>query len=108
MIEHIDFKRPDLKKRVEDIRLVKAAICYLDTVYTGWRHSHILWHMREIGLPRVRQEEQGFIDQFGAFYRRESCSFIALENGQVSRYIDPLTSEDLWDNDGNPLTFPKS
>jgi hypothetical protein len=103
----IDYKRPNNSLDVKDIKFVKAAILYMDKVYVGWRHSDILWYMRDLGLPRVRQEEQGFIDQFGAFYRRKSCSFIALENGQVDRFIDTLTSEDLWDNEGNPLTSKK-
>jgi hypothetical protein len=102
-IEVIEYKRPQINKPIENIRFIKAAIIRRDKVYTGWRHSEIMRHMRECGEPYVSQEDQGFIDQEGFFYRRKSCSFIAYENKQVNTYKDPLTSEDLWDVNGNPV-----
>jgi hypothetical protein len=103
----IKYKEDDRQKEYEDIRLVKAAIWYGDNVYTGWRHSNILWYMRDLGLPRVRENEyQGFVDQDGMFHHRKRCSVIAFRNKQVKEYKRVLTSEDLWDNSGQPLNQP--
>jgi hypothetical protein len=90
----------------EDIKIVKAAIRQDDKVYTGWRHAEIMYHMKEIGCKPVRQEDdKGFIDQMGHFYRRSAAGVIVRLNKQVTEFINQtvLTSEDLWDNEGNPL-----
>jgi hypothetical protein len=104
MCEIIPLKRPDiLGTKPEAIKLVKAAICQGDKVYTGWRHFQILNFMKSIGCESPGSHNQGFVDQDGCFYRRSSCSYIASVNGQTKKYIDPLTSEDLWKVDGSPL-----
>lgn len=92
------------EKPVHDIRLVKAAIRVDDKVYTGWRHAHIIQELAKSGSIQgpITQDQQGFIDQDGIFYRRVACSGIAFMNGQTKTFIRTLTSEDLWYDDGTP------
>lgn len=102
MTECVPYKNPyDHKKPMEQILLMKAAIRCGDVVYTDWRHHLILWHMKENNLPRTTLDDQGFIDQDGCFYRRACCCVIAFTNGQTKEYKRTLTSEDLWDEEGN-------
>lgn len=104
MIEKIPYMSMPNNKKVRDIKLVKAAIVCGADVYTGWRHAHIIQYLASHDLihSKVTQDQQGFIDQDGVFYRREGCSGIAFMNGQTKTFINTLTSEDLWDVNGNP------
>lgn len=105
MIEKIALKYNDhyVLER-ERIKIVKAAIRQGEFVYTGWRHAVIMCHMREIGCSPVSQDDQGFVDQLGHFYRRSPAGYIVRLNKQVSEFINAsvLTSEDLWDENGHP------
>ena len=104
-IECIPYKTDGYKLDKDEIKLVKAAIVDTDNkVYTGWRHSDILHHMKSIGCERRNTtDDQGFIDQHGNYYRRIVCSSITFANGQLKEFKQNVFSEDLWDNDGNPL-----
>ena len=102
----IDYIAPTKDKRMNDIRtlLVKAAIRIDDKVYTGWRHAEIWRFMREAGITGTfKIKEEGFIDQDNMFYRRASCAVLASINKQISEPVHVLTSELLWDEDGNPV-----
>ena len=94
----------DCDKR--DIKLVKAAVVDTDDkVYIGWRHWEILHHMKSIGCERrSTTDDQGFVDQYGNYYRRKVCSSITFANGQLKEFKDPVLSEYLWDDEGNPIS----
>lgn len=85
-----------------DAKLVKAAVRAGDKVYTGWRHGLIMQHMCLLGCQRVDHDDQGFIDDQGWFYDRLSAAALLHARGVLVRST-PLMSEDLWDNEGNPL-----
>jgi hypothetical protein len=89
----------------DEIRLVKAAVLDSDgKVYTGWRHWEILHHMKAIGCARRNTtDDQGFVDQHGNYFRRKVCSSITFANGQLKEFKDPVLSEYLWDEEGNPI-----
>lgn len=102
MIESIPYKSIYDAKSIENNKLVKAAIRCGEVVYTGWRHAQIIAYLRENNLcDYVSQESQGFIDQLGNFYRRSPASCLAFKNKQCKEFIETLTSEDLWDINGN-------
>lgn len=84
----------------KDIRIVSAGIRQGEFVYTGWRHAVIIIEMREAGLGYVGQDDQGFVDQGGFFYRRSAAGVIVRLNEQADFVGSVLTSEDLWDVDG--------
>ena len=90
----------------DEIKLVKAAV--LDTdgkVYTGWRHWEILHHMKSIGCARRgTTDDQGFVDQHGNYYRRVVCGSITFANGQLKEFKNPVLSEYLWGENGEPLS----
>lgn len=110
-METIEYKHagdipPDKMRSREDLRLVKAAIRCGDKVYTGWRHAAIMIDMRDAGIASyVSQDDQGFVDQDGYFYRRQCCGYIAFRNGQTKELKPNLLSEHLWDVDGTPGDF---
>jgi hypothetical protein len=85
----------------ESIKISKAAVRQGEFVYTGWRHAEIMIEMREAGLNPVSQDDQGFVDQEGFFYRRIAADTIVRMNDQAKISGSILTSEDLWDRDGN-------
>ena len=86
----------------EDIRIVAAAVRKGEFVYTGWRHAEIILEMKDVGDGYVCQDDQGFVDQCGFFYRRSAAGVIVRLNKQADFTGSVLTSEDLWDNEGNP------
>jgi len=103
MIEKIPLKITTEPRR--RVRIAKAAIRHGEDVYTGWRHSDILSHMRYIGLERLSCSgaEQGFVDEDGFFYERYMSAKIAGRCGQITSIKHgTLMSEELWDNDGKP------
>jgi len=100
--------------RGEGPRLVQAAILYEDgTIITGCRHHNCFATAREQddseeNRIRTNRAEQGFVDEDGRFYGRPAALSWAIYIGQIpsercliSRSV--LTSEDLWDNDFNPV-----
>jgi hypothetical protein len=93
-----------MNKSCDGVKLVKAAIWVDSLVYTGWRHADIMWYLKEHNLVKhVSQDMQGFVDQYGNYYRRKAAGMVAFRNNQITEYVDPLTSEHLWDIDGNPI-----
>lgn len=101
-IERIPLKC-DHFREYNEIVFVKAAVISEDQyVFIGWRHANILQYMKSIGCkPDKSEHAQGFIDELGNYYRRVICKNIALRNGQLKKQVYVLTSEDLWDKDGN-------
>lgn len=91
-----------------DSRIVRAAIYVpsLRTVYTGWRHDAIMRELRERQITMRaggHPDDQGFTDQYGMFLSRDDAKRVAKKSGQIKQPIigSVLTSEDLWDKDGN-------
>jgi hypothetical protein len=103
-VTRIDFKHPkDLDP--SHIKLIKAAVRVNEDVYCGWRHFHIMWYIKALGIPGpISMDQQGFVDQHGNFFRRACCATLALMSGQLKTIQSDreLLSEDLWDNEGNP------
>ncbi|MBQ2396244.1 MAG: hypothetical protein II304_04265 [Bacteroidales bacterium] len=65
----------------------------------GWRHSEILYDMRDDGIIYDRSDyEFGFItdEKPMHFVDRQEAAKIAYEAGQISELKDNLYSEDLW------------
>jgi hypothetical protein len=92
----------------EEHKIVKAAIKFGDKVYVGWRHIHILDHLRHEGHDRLSfgsQEDQGFINNLGWFFDRYMSAKIASGARQCTWSqirAKTLLSEDLWDEEGTP------
>lgn len=107
MIECIQFKDPNHPDMDQyKIKFVKAAIRIGDNVYLAWRHHLIINELGPTGKYKPNDfNDQGFIDQDGYYYgSRKFCGYWAWRNGQIKKQVRELTSEDLWDNNGNPLT----
>ena len=71
-----------------EARIVCAANRFKDgLILVGARHWDMLMHrqMDAIGRDDREQPEQGFVDQFGAFYSRTEAWKIAEANGQIIR-----------------------
>lgn len=89
------------------LKISKAAIRYNNVNYTGWRHSDIIFHMRkDLKLPTgsVSPDNQGFLTDNDVFLSRADAEIVARNAGQIDKIIGGvLTSEDLWDNFGNPI-----
>lgn len=86
---------------IEFIKITKAAIRQGEFVYTGWRHASIMAELRELGFGYINQDDQGFIDQDGHFYRRVAADTIVRITKQATIAGSILLSEDLWDHDGS-------
>ncbi len=85
-------------------RIVKAAVHYRGTVYTGWRHSDIIMHIHHTHGAYTTQEDQGFVDLHGNFYNRYQSARIALRARQITKLPSVIMSEDLWDKHGKART----
>jgi hypothetical protein len=83
-------------------RITKAAVRYGDVVYIAWRHSTILIHMHFLHGSHGSQDDQGFVDAHGNWYNRYQSARIAYRARQIAKLPPVMTSEDLWDKDGNP------
>ena len=78
-----------------------AAIKFEGEVYTGKRHSDVIYYMvTECGVkPPVDNGIQGFIDFEGNFYDRIEAKKIAVSAGQLiarASHRDELFSEDIY------------
>ena len=86
--------------RLEEPRIVAAAIMWKAKVMTGVRHGHIIKDIVELGLIKdpeiVLSSQQGFIDQYGKYYSREKARDVAIAAKQVKPDHGTLYSEDLW------------
>lgn len=90
----------------EPLRVVAAAVLFVGKVYSmppPARHHHVLMQIaRELGIPSVRGEEQGFVLSDERFCRREPAWRIAEEAGQLLPRAPTdgqghaLYSEDVW------------
>lgn len=110
MIEKIPHKPFD--GEVDGVKIVKAAVKCGEDVYIGWRHAYIMADLVTIGVITMKNkmtgEMQGFVNQHGQFISREISKCIVLFNRQITEIRGyTLCSEDLWENDGSPLTNPK-
>jgi len=85
-------------------RIVCAANRLGDRVVLGVRHFDGYMHAQiealgaadERYVPEAWIEcEQGFIDQFGAFYDRRSAYCVAVLAGQIIRYVGNQTEESV-------------
>lgn len=106
MIDTIPFNDPNnADVDAYAIKFVKAAIRVGDNVFTEWRHHNIIRHLHGLGFKAIDVNDQGFVDQNGYYYgNRKFCGYWAWRNGQIKKQVRDLTSEDLWDAQGNPLT----
>jgi hypothetical protein len=110
MIEKIPYLPFD--GEIDGVVIVKAAVKCGDDVYTGWRHAFIMADLIAIDVitkqNKMTDEMQGFVNQSGQFINREISKCIVLFNRQITTIRGyTLCSEDLWENDGSPLTNPK-
>lgn len=87
--------------------LAAAAIKYPSgEVVTALRHYQIVAIManRKIKTNFSQGCEDGFVTESGHFMHRNQAREYALSIGQVHpEHKGTLYSEDLWDEDGNPL-----
>lgn len=107
MIDCIPFKNSDMidPSVLYNVRFVKAAIRIDSVVYTDWRHYLIIKHLHDLGFKNTQVNDQGFVDQNGFYYKSRSfCAYWAWRNGQIKQKVGELTSEYLWDAQGNSLT----
>lgn len=103
VIDEIPFKTTD--EPAFRTRIAKAA-CYHGTrCFVGWRHGDILQQAFAPRRLKMTQECQGFIDEQGFWWDRRMSAIIVARVYQagIREVRDPLISEMLWDNDGNPL-----
>jgi hypothetical protein len=80
-------------------KIVAAAVKRDGVIVTGRRHCDCIRdaiRKHDWDIP-VREEEQGFVDEDGDFYRRSAAAQIAMANGQLPKDFNKvLTSECLW------------
>jgi hypothetical protein len=65
-----------------------------------YRHYHLAWLAKKIGLMRPLTRDQGFLTITGRYVRREEALEIATRMGQLLRKTGceyELFSEDVWD-----------
>src|SRR5438132_536964 len=85
-------------------RITHVAIIFRGVTYSlpaPSRHHHVIWWIvANTDAETVDDDEQGFLDEAGAFLTREAALTVALAAGQVK---DPssvrggvLFSEDVW------------
>ena len=94
-------------------RIAKAALKCEGKVYTGWRHAYIRDDLVEKGFTMEQINaafdswNEGFVTESGRFLTRKQSLAYGMQIGQIdnSKLISPglLTSEDLWDMNGDPL-----
>lgn len=88
-------------------KVVRRIVCAANRHESGYiilgiRHwdTHMHIHADLVELKKSGAHwEQGFVDQFGAFYNRKDAMRIAMENNQIIRDIgsdDELYSEHLY------------
>jgi len=70
-------------------------------MYTGVRHGDIIKQIVDLGQiddgEKVKEENQGFMDEFGIWRTREIAKLMALSAEQISpSHKGTLYSEDLW------------
>jgi hypothetical protein len=92
-------------------KIVRAAIIFRGKTYTGWRHADIRNDIINIiDPPRLEISNTmadpwsvGFVTENGRFLTRNQAQTYGQYIGQLKHFIGSvLTSEDLWDNNGNP------
>ena len=92
-------------------KIVKAAVIFKGKTYTGWRHADIRNDIVNlVNPPRLEMCNTmsdpwsvGFITENGRFLTRKQALTYGQSIGQIKHLIDStLTSEDLWDKEGNP------
>lgn len=99
-IERIVFNRGE--DRAAGSSMVKAAVKLGTHVYTGWRHYKIWQYLAETCGARCEEFDEGFVDSDGNFYDRQLADKMAWRSGQVKKCRGRLSSDKLWDDEGNP------
>lgn len=62
-----------------------------------WRHNDLIReYCRTHDVDRVPSHDQGFVSNFGRWFRRAPAAVIAFEAGQIEEPKQRLYSEDLW------------
>lgn len=101
-----------MSRRLKYGRIAKAACKTPDgKIHTGWRHAYIRDDIRELGysIEDCRRSLHdpwscGFVTEDGTFLTRKQALSYGRYIGQIDKLIGGiLTSEDLWDNEGNPI-----
>ena len=78
--------------------IIKAAVKYVDKIYTGFDHGECFKKLNEDNMIIVHNRiEQGFVDNDGVFVDRKQAMVISKEAGQLSYETNKKTliSEDL-------------
>ena len=93
-------------------KITEAALKCEGVVYTGWRHAYVRDDLIELGFTMKQIQtafnpwNEGFVTESGRFLTRKQSLAYGIIIGQVvnSELISPdlLTSEDLWDMNGEP------
>ena len=93
-------------------KIAKAALKCEGVVYTGWRHAYVRDDLVVKGFTKEQINDafdpwnEGFVTESGRFMTRKQSLAYGIMIGQVvnSELISPdlLTSEDLWDMNGDP------
>jgi hypothetical protein len=86
---------------INNAKIVAAAVQFNGVIFTipkPARHHNIVHAMFYMGLPKLAQQEQGFLLDSGQYINRKDAAILALANGQVAELEAPpyLYSEDLW------------
>ena len=78
-------------------KLIAAAVLQNGKIWTGRRHSELIYQVSTDGGEYVTSRQQGFLAENGEFIMRRGAMEIAIKNGQVEpNFKSTLTSEDLW------------
>ena len=92
-----------MRDRYKGLSIECAAIRLADgevvSIARPGRHCDILRQIKEAGLPKPINCEQGFLLNDGRFVRRVPAKHIAREAGQLLPHVLPLRelySEDVW------------
>ncbi len=102
LLKKIPFKKVETPS--DDARITWSAMRYGDVVYTHVRHSYALWAIAELKVyDRITlgKADQGFVDQYGNYFDRETSAKIAFKAKQIPESKEILFSEDIWHNDGS-------
>lgn len=93
-----------VRPTTEPTKIVAAAILKDGKIWTGKRHSDIIYQkvVKDIKtepgvMPKVYQKDQGFLADNGMFLTREQAAVVAIKAGQLPEdFSKSLLSEYLW------------
>ena len=109
MLENFKPDPDDVTKIVyNDERIQRVVVCaanrYGELIICGARHhdpimNNVLDALKTSGIEMSKDQDQGFIDQWGNYITREDAKTIALSSGQLLRdpdIHDQCFSENLY------------